>query len=112
MPETSFKAISLAPAVASPILSVIDELCVRILTYPVIFKLLIVLLADKVESLAPVPTPSKNTSSVETGTDELSCVFEAEPQFVLEVAFQFTLAPPPTQYLDALCKSKSSATYE
>jgi len=46
---------------------------------------------------APVPTPSKNTSSAAVGTAALSWVFEAVPQLVFPVASQFADEPPATQ---------------
>jgi hypothetical protein len=60
------------------------------------------MLAEMVLLLAPVPTPSKMTSSPTPGTEALSCVFDAEPQLVLPVADQFAEDPPPTQYLVAM----------
>ena len=84
------------------IVSVTEPLCVSVLTYPVMSSERMVMLADRVELLAPVPTPSKNTSSAEPGTLALSCVFEALPQLVFDVALQADDDPPPTQYLLAL----------
>ena len=102
IPATNFKATFPAPAVPSPMERVTAELCVSVLAYPVISNDLMVILADRVELLAPTPTPSKNTSSADPGTEALSCVLEAVPQFVFAVAFQLTEEPPPTQYLEAL----------
>ena len=53
--------------------------------------------AEILESEAPVPTPSKITSSEEEGTEASSWVSESEPQLVSPVAVQLTEEPPPTQ---------------
>ena len=60
----------------------------------------IVIIADIVAGEAVV---SKNTSSVAAGTDWLPAPPDDPAQFVLPVAFQLALEPPPTQYLEKLC---------
>ena len=76
-------------------------LLVIVPVYPeVLVKDRIVIVAEIVAGEAVV---SKNTSSVDVGTDWLPAPPDDPAQFVLPVAFQLTLEPPPTQYLEALC---------
>ncbi len=72
------------------------------MVYPVISRELIVMPAEIVELLAPLPTPSKKTSSDAPGTEALFEPPEVALQLVFPVALQLAEAPPPTQYLDAL----------
>lgn len=58
--------------------------------------------ADMVLAVFPLAALSKITSSEAPGTDALSLVLDAVPQFVFPVAFQAADEPPPTQYLVAI----------
>ena len=80
---------------------VILLLCVRVAVYPApIAILLIVIAALIVEALFPLP--SKNTSSLDPGTEALFAPPDVAAQFVFPVAFQLADAPPPTQYLSEI----------
>jgi hypothetical protein len=91
----------LAPAQAPAVLSVklpatvSTALLVIVPVYPAVFvKDRIVIVAEIVAGEAVV---SKITSSADVGTDWLFAPPDIAAQFVLAVAFQLTLAPPPTQ---------------
>ncbi len=79
------------------IVRVTDALWVSVFVYPVISRELIVMDADNVELLAPVPTPLKNTSSADVGTEASFVPPDVADQLVGAVAFQLTDDPPPTQ---------------
>ena len=91
MPEANLNTTPFPATVRS-----VDELWVSVCAYPVISKELMVVDAESVE--AEVELASKQTSSVEVGTEALFAPPELVAQLVFPVAFQAALDPPPTQY--------------
>ena len=89
--------------------SVREELCVRVSVYPVMSSDLMVIEAESVEAGL---FASKKTSSVETGTDALLAPPDVADQLVGPVAFQLAEDPSPTQYRDSPAACATSTGFK